>query len=173
MSIVDALLFLDRGESAGVTASVDLRDVVNETVETFRPLALGKGIDLRAECGDEQRISAPPETAAIVLRNLVENAIRFTDSGTVSVILQPGRLIVEDTGVGLAAVDRERIFERGYRSDSSRGSGLGLDLVRRVCERVGWQASAHESAGGGSRFEIVLVPGPGRNRWPNGKLTGR
>lgn len=161
MSVVDALLFLGRGGAAAVVR-VDLREIVNETVQLFRPLAEGKGLDLLVECGDEQWISAPPETAAIVLRNLVENAVRFTDQGTVRVILEPGRLVVEDTGIGLAGADLEKIFERGYRSDSSGGSGLGLDLIRRVCRRVGWQASAHQRPGGGSRFEISFdAPPPG------------
>jgi signal transduction histidine kinase len=78
----------------------------------------------------------------------------------VRVILEPGRLAVEDTGIGLAGMDRTRIFERGYRSDASPGSGLGLDLIRRVCARVGWQVSAHESSTGGSRFEILFSLAP-------------
>jgi signal transduction histidine kinase len=72
------------------------------------------------------------------------------------VLLEPGRLAVEDTGVGLAGVDRQRIFERGYRSDASAGSGLGLDLIRRVCDRVGWQVSAQQRPTGGSRFEVIF-----------------
>lgn len=164
MSVVDALLFLGRGESSDAPVAVDLCEVVDDIVQAYRPLAQAKGIELLAECGDEQWVTAPSEAAAIVLRNLIENAIRFTDHGHVRVTLEPGRLGVEDTGVGLAGVDRERIFERGYRSDSSRGSGLGLDLIRRVCDRVGWRVSAHQRSEGGSRFEIAMGPptdGPG------------
>ena len=156
MSVVDTLLFLGRGGSTDAAVRVDLRDVVNDTLEAFRPLADSKGIDLRAEFGDQQWVSAPPESAAIVLRNLVENALRFTDHGTVRIVLESGRLIVEDTGIGLQGVNPTRIFERGYRSDSSQGTGLGLDLIRRICERVGWQASAHQRSEGGSRFEIAF-----------------
>jgi signal transduction histidine kinase len=71
-------------------------------------------------------------------------------------VLAADRLIVEDTGVGLGGVDRDRIFERGYRSDASHGSGVGLDLVRRVCQRVGWRVSAHERPTGGARFEVLF-----------------
>jgi len=67
-------------------------------------------------------------------------------------------MTVEDTGVGLSDVDRDRIFERGYRGDASHGSGLGLDLVRRVCDRVGWQVSAHQRFSGGTRFEVMFAP---------------
>jgi len=160
MSVVDALLLLGRREPDAAAVRVDLREVVNETVQLFRPLAEGKGLDLLVECGDQQWISAPPETAAIVLRNLLENAIRFTDHGSVRVILEPDRVIVEDTGIGLAGVELQKIFERGYRSDTRGGSGLGLDLSRRVCSRVGWRISAHQRPGGGSRFEVAFGAPP-------------
>ena len=68
-------------------------------------------------------VTAPPGLAEIVLQNLIENALRFTERGNVRVVLEPGVLSVEDTGVGLAGVDSNRIFERGYRSDASHGSG--------------------------------------------------
>jgi len=158
--VIEALQLLDRKESASTAAAVDLRDIVGDVVETCRPVALAKGIELHAECGDEVLARAPAGMAAIVLQNLIENAIRFTQRGSVRVILEPGRLIVEDTGVGLAAVDKDRIFERGYRSDTSRGSGLGLDLVRRACARLEWQVSAQERPGGGARFELLIARPP-------------
>jgi signal transduction histidine kinase len=156
-SVVEALLFLGRDDSLNTAVPVDLRVLVHDTVEVYLPVAQARGIALHAECGGEQWVTAPPGTAAIVLQNLIENAIRFTDQGSVRVALAPGRLTVEDTGAGLSGVDRQRIFERGYRSDASPGSGLGLDLIRRVCNRVGWQVSAHERPGGGSRFEVVFA----------------
>ncbi len=155
-AVVEALLFLGRDDSLSAPVIVDLQTVVNDTVEVYLPLARAKGLDLLVECSGEQLITAPPGTASIVLQNLVENAIRFTDHGSVRVLLEPGRLAVEDTGVGLAGVDRQRIFERGYRSDASAGSGLGLDLIRRVCDRVGWQVSAQQRPTGGSRFEVIF-----------------
>ena len=155
-AVVAALLFLGRDDSLDTPVDMDLQTVVDDTVDLYRPLALSKGLDLQVETSGEQLITAPPAASSIVLQNLVENAIRFTDRGHVRVLLEPGRLIVEDTGVGLAGVDRSRIFERGYRSDASPGSGLGLDLIRRVCDRVGWQVSAHENPTGGTRFEVVF-----------------
>jgi len=156
-AIVETLLFLGREESGNTAVAVELRGVVKDTVEIFRPMAQAKGIELLAECGSEQWITAPPGTLSIVLRNLVGNAIRFTEQGSVRVLLEPGRLIVEDTGVGLSGVDSTRIFERGYRSDASQGSGLGLDLTRRICDRVGWQVSARPRSTGGARFEVIFA----------------
>lgn len=156
-TIVETLLFLGREESGDTMVAVDVRDVVRETVETFRPLAEAKGIELVADCIGEERIAAPPGALEIVLQALVENAVRFTEHGKVRVLVVPGKLIVEDTGVGLGGVDASRIFERGYRSDASRGSGLGLDLTRRICDRVGWQVSASPRSTGGTRFEVAFA----------------
>ncbi len=80
-AVVEALLFLGRDDSLNATVVVDLQTVVNETVEVYRPLARAKGLELQVECSGEQLITAPPGTASIVLQNLVENAIRFTDHG--------------------------------------------------------------------------------------------
>ena len=155
-SVVDALLFLGRDDSLNAPVVVNLQTVVKDTVEVYLPLARAKGLDLQFVCNGEQLLTLPPGAASIVLQNLLENAIRYTSHGSVRVFLEPGRLAVEDTGVGLAGVDLKRIFERGYRSDASPGSGLGLDLIRRVCDRVGWQVSAHERSTGGSRFEVIF-----------------
>lgn len=155
-AVVEALLFLGRDDSLNAPVVVDLQSVVNDTVELYLPVAHAKGLDLQVESSGEQLLTAPPAAASIILQNLIENAIRFTARGSVRVLLEPGRLAVEDTGVGLGGVDQSKIFERGYRSDVSPGSGLGLDLIRRVCDRVGWQVSAHQRPTGGSRFEVIF-----------------
>lgn len=156
-AVVEALLFLGREESGKGAVTVEVGGVVRDTLEIYRPVAQAKGIELFAESSSEQWITYPLGTLSIVVQNLVENAIRFTEHGSVRVLLQPGRLIVEDTGVGLAGVDANRIFERGYRSDASQGSGLGLDLTRRICDRVGWQVSAGPRSAGGTRFEVIFA----------------
>lgn len=155
-TVVEGLLLLGRDDSLNVPVVVDLQKVVNDTVELYLPVARAKGLDLLVASSGEQSLAAPSSAVSIVLQNLIENAIRFTARGSVRVLLEPGRLAVEDTGVGLAGVDQSRIFERGYRSDASPGSGLGLDLIRRICDRLGWQVSAHQRATGGSRFEITF-----------------
>jgi signal transduction histidine kinase len=157
--IVEAILFLGRGNATVPAVKVDLRAVVSEAVDDYRPVAQAKGIELHAEVTDEQWLTAPAGLPAIIVQNLLENAIQFTASGTVRMILEPGRLVVEDTGIGLAGVDKDSIFERGYRGDTSHGSGLGLDLIWRICDRLGWKVSAHERPGGGTQFVVLWQSG--------------
>lgn len=158
--IIEAIVFLGRSDATVRDVKVDLKTVVNDAVGDYRHVAQAKGLELHAEVADEQWVAAPTGLPAIIVQNLLENAIRFTPNGTVSIVLEPGRLVVEDTGIGLAGVDRESIFERGYRGDASRGSGVGLDLIRRICDRLGWEVSAHDRPGGGTQF-VVLWPVPG------------
>ena len=156
--IVEAILFLGRGNATVPAVNVDLRVVVSDTVDDYRHVAQAKGLELHAEIAGEQWVTAPTGLPAMIVQNLLENAIRFTPSGTVRIVLEPGRLVVEDTGIGLTGVDKASIFERGYRGDTSRGSGFGLDLIRRICDRLGWEVSAHDRPGGGTQFVILWPP---------------
>jgi len=153
--IVEAILFLGRGNAAVPDVKIDFRTVVREAVDDYRPVAQAKGLEVHAELADEQWVRAPTGLPGIIVQNLLENAIRFTNSGIVHIVLEPGRLVVEDTGIGLASIDKASIFLRGYRGDTSSGSGLGLDLIQRICDRLGWQVSAHDRLGGGTKFVVL------------------
>jgi PAS domain S-box-containing protein len=102
---------------------------------------------------------------AMVVRNLVSNALKFTDRGFVRVdaLLEPGMLVlrVSDTGIGIAAEDQEKVFEmfcQGDGSDSRRhgGTGLGLYIVRRIVERLGGNVQLESAVGEGSVFSVRL-----------------
>ncbi len=93
---------------------------------------------------------------ACVVNNLLLNAVNFTQSGSISVNLTPGELTVRDTGIGIPPQDLSRIFERRYRGAQSRGLGLGLYLVSRICDRLGWVIETETSEGRGTTFRIRL-----------------
>ncbi|MGQ4538589.1 sensor histidine kinase [Dermabacteraceae bacterium P7074] len=107
-----------------------------------------------------------------VFSNLIGNTFRHTPNGTPVEILigrqRDGLIAVEvrDHGPGIAIEERSRIFERFYRTDSSRqrptgqggGSGLGLSIAAKIVEQHGGQISVHETPGGGATFRIVLNP---------------
>jgi signal transduction histidine kinase/CheY-like chemotaxis protein len=97
-----------------------------------------------------------------ILRNLVENAIKFTERGTIAVTAQEGPqglvLSVSDTGPGIPANLRDDIFQEYYQSageKSAAGLGLGLAIVKRLATMLGLAVSVHDSAPQGARFEIA------------------
>lgn len=96
-------------------------------------------------------MAAPPAVLAVALANLIGNAFRYTQEGEVRIRILGDRVEVADTGPGIDPEDAARLFERGYRGQAasgSKGAGLGLAIVRRLCDLYGWQVS--------------LAPGPGR-----------
>ena len=108
--------------------------------------------------GDERRITQ-------VLLNLVSNAVKFTDHGSVVVSASAldgfFEVSVRDTGPGIAAADQERIFEEFRQVDSSNtrnkgGTGLGLAISRRIVEMHGGHISVESTLGAGSTFRVVL-----------------
>lgn len=93
-----------------------------------------------------------------VMGNLLRNASHYTERGQIRLILDAGGFRVEDSGPGIAADERERLFDSFVRGSAARGEGLGLglSLVRRICEQQGWHIEAHNLAGGGSCFSVRL-----------------
>ena len=100
-----------------------------------------------------------------VFVNLLTNAIKYTEQGTVSIIVeeeeQHGRIIIRDTGIGIPEEDIPRIFERFFRVDKARsrsvgGTGLGLAIVKHIIEAHGSKVEVKSEAGKGSEFSFRL-----------------
>jgi signal transduction histidine kinase len=154
-SLIEALLFLARGEPEGPARLYSLDQVVKEAAEGIATAAAAKSIEVVLEVAPV-RSNGVAAMAACVVNNLLLNAVNFTQSGRILVQLTSATLLVQDTGVGISPQDLAHIFERRYRGAQSRGLGLGLYLVSRVCERLGWRITAESEAGRGTTFRIDL-----------------
>lgn len=122
-------------------------------------------LDDRSVAGDDCYADMEPSDASLVFDNLIENAIMYTDEGSILVAFEPRAheiaVIVKDTGIGIPQTDQSRIFERFYRVDKARsrevgGTGLGLSLVRHAVERSNGQVSVKSTPGEGSEFTVVF-----------------
>ena len=172
-ALVDDLLTLARVESQGTgqnTEEIVIRDLLDDIVEVLDEKIDAAGIDLVMELAPQvERIHADPRALEYVLRNLVDNAVKYTpEGGRVSVHIGPtesGDLEIQvlDTGVGIEEIHLPRIFERFYRIDKGRsrdvgGTGLGLSIVKHFSEALGGTISVESELGVGSRFRVVLPP---------------
>lgn len=171
---VQALLVLARSESdpkAAAPENLDVGECVDDATRPLLPALRAKGLELRVDVPQAATIRANRQALSLVLSNLLTNAIRYTRSGYVSVRCGEGRLTVADSGEGIAPAHLERIFGRFYRAgnagvqrgaeaspDADESLGIGLDIVRRVCERAGWGVEATSTSGKGSSFSIVFEP---------------
>ena len=155
-SLIEALLFLARGEPGGRPQPCALDQIVKEAVELISAGAAAKSLDLEVSV-QPVAVSGAPVMIACVVNNLLLNAVNFTQSGAIEVKLTPRELTVRDTGIGIPPQDLSRIFERRYRGAQSRGLGLGLYLVSRICERLGWIIETESAEGRGTTFRIRLA----------------
>ncbi len=169
--LVDGLLTLARADAGRLDLDlepIDLRQVVEETVDHFQVQAGRAGIELAAEVSDD------PVTAAVdplligrVLENLTANALRHTPrGGRVTLVGRVHeariRLEVSDTGEGIAAEDQPRIFERFFRADKARtraqgGNGLGLAICKSLVEALHGTISFQSAAGKGTTFVVEFA----------------
>jgi len=170
-SLVVDLLSLSRlereAEVAEEETSVDLRRAVLECIETLRPAAEQKKLNVHIDLLDEElRVPADHEAVRQIVDNLLSNAIRYTPADgdvTLRLARRDGEALleIEDTGVGIDPSHHERIFERFYRVDKARsrelgGTGLGLAIVKHVVRRLGGSIGLDSEVGKGSVFTIEI-----------------
>ena len=179
------LAAVDEGVFALAARSTDLDSLAAIVVDALRPWADGRRVEI--ELDDEGAVvEADAEQLGRAIRNLVENAIRFSPEGG-TVVVRTGAvgstavLQVEDEGPGVPEHLRERIFDRFFRADPSRtrstgGSGLGLAIARHIAEGHGGRVRVVPREPGGSIFVLtlpaVLRPHPGRRARRGGGRGG-
>ena len=135
---------------------IDVVEVVEPVLERARRRS-GREIVLRVQRG--VAVEGRPEALARAVRNLVDNAVKFSTDGPVEVVIDGGSVTVHDAGPGIPDADRERVFERFHRLEDDRdepGSGLGLAIVRHVAEAHGGSVWARDSPLGGAAVGIRI-----------------
>ncbi|WP_295548318.1 ATP-binding protein [uncultured Pseudacidovorax sp.] len=165
--LVEQLLTLARNEAqaaAGAEAAqVDLTALAREAIADAVPGAESRRIDLGLARADAVCLAGHVDALRILLRNLVDNAVKYTpEGGRVDVTVQQEEggsalLVIEDSGPGLAESDRERVWDRFYRAPDAgaSGSGLGLAIVRSVAQLHGAELALDRSATlGGLRVRV-------------------
>ena len=138
----------------------DLREIARAAVAELAPGALARGTEIELDADGAARIEGHPELIAVLLRNLVDNAVRYGPAGgTVRVELRGTELSVADQGPGIPPEARARVTERFFRlpGTEASGSGLGLSIVERIAALHGATLALDEGAGGrGLRVEVAF-----------------
>jgi signal transduction histidine kinase len=169
LHLISDLLFLaqvDAGKLDFELGPVDLEEIVEECVETSLPTAGAKGIALTARTERVPKLQGDRARLVQVLDNLVSNALKFTPSGgRVEVRLQAvdGAAVVEieDTGLGLAEDEQDKLFERFFRSSRAAenaipGTGLGLAIAKAIVERHGGRIELDSTLNVGTTVRVEL-----------------
>lgn len=154
---MEALLFLAREDGGYPSEELSLHQVVADTADGLRELIGARPIELVVSA-QPTVLRAPRGMAVCVVSNLLLNAIRHSERGRIEVHVDPRRLLVQDSGIGIPPPDLEHIFERRFRGPQSAGQGLGLYIVKRICDRLGWSVSVSSAPGAGTRVELLFRP---------------
>lgn len=166
-SLVDALLDVSKLDAKAVTLElrpVDAVTLAERVVAEYTPAAKRKGLALRI-MPSAAVVRTDPVLLSQLLRNLVDNAVKYTATGSIGVEMRREgplvRIIVRDTGEGIPAAERERIFEEFYQignpeRDRTRGLGLGLAIVRRIAHLLGTEVALESEVGRGSAFSVTV-----------------
>jgi signal transduction histidine kinase len=164
--LIDDLRTLSLSESGALKLqreSVDLRDLIQETIAVFQSTADIAGVQLVVDVQpDLPLLEVDPLRLRQVLSNLIANALRYTSrDGQIQVraiVEQADRIavIVGDTGRGISPEDLPHIFDRFYKSSDSRGTGLGLAIARNLVIAHGGEISAQSELGRGTTITFTL-----------------
>ncbi len=173
--IINRILVISRLDSKTIRfnpSRMDLMDLMKDVLKLIEPSSTSKGIRITLD-GKGAIIRGDREGLTEVFTNIVENAIKYNKPGgavDISVSEFGGRAVVtvEDTGIGIPEGEIERIFDRFYRVDASRGvtvgSGLGLSIVKTIVEAHGGRIEVKSELGKGTAFKVLLPSGmEGRN----------
>ena len=167
---------IDAGALKPVLAPFALADMFGRLQSDFEAEAAAKGLRLTVE-GGANVVTSDALLLERILRNLLSNAVRYTTEGAVRLTAAPAgdgvRIEVSDTGIGIRAEDRQRIFDEFFQlgnpaRTSAKGMGLGLSIVQRLCALLGYELALASEYGRGSAFGFTVPPGaapePGPDR---------
>ena len=164
--IVAQLLTMARLEPAAVPmdrAPVDLAVFLRNELAELTPLALDRQQELTFELDEaaDYHLRADAPSLGILLQNLLSNAVQHTPAGgliKVALLAEPQSIClqVEDSGAGVPAEQREKLFERFYRQGSGQGAGLGLSIVQRIVELHGGEIMLADAPAGGLQVSVRL-----------------
>jgi len=195
LAIINDILDFSKVESGKMTleeTGFELQATVEDALGLFAETARSKGLQLASLVAEEvpQVLGGDPGRLRQVLVNLIGNAIKFTESGQVTVRVQPIgmqtdsirlRFTVEDSGIGIPAEAQSRIFEQFSQADESMsrrygGTGLGLTIVRQLVEMMGGDLGVTSTEGAGSTFWFTVrlkrLPAQETTPLPAGRAAG-
>jgi two-component system, sensor histidine kinase and response regulator len=166
LTMVNMLLEVYRYEAGRKTlafAPVNLGELLQEVVQELSPIAQDKSLKLELEQPEPVTVKGDRLELRRVFTNLIGNAIKFTDAGAVTVRLKPqdepegGAIAIEDTGAGISLEDQQHLFQSFSQGNHRKGgSGLGLQLSRRIVEAHQGKIEVSSEVGKGSVFTIQL-----------------
>lgn len=159
VQMVLCFLRLDSDFTDYVIKEYMVDDIIRPAVRRLAPQFIMKKLSLEYEQTDEVALT-DEKWLGFVVEQVLSNAVKYTSAGSISIKCDGDRLVISDTGIGIAAEDLPRIFDKGYTGFNGRAdrkaSGIGLYLCRRICDNLGHSIKVESAAGQGTTIIIGL-----------------
>lgn len=156
-ALVESFLILAREGDTGLPEEdFPVSRVVRDEIEKARPFLGCKPIELRLQQVADFQLHAPSPVLSVMLGNILRNACYYTETGSITVKVERGRIAISDTGVGISKEELAKIFEPFFRAGDRKteGQGIGLSIVHRLAERYGWPVKLESEVGEGTTATI-------------------
>lgn len=164
LSLIETLLVLARDSETSEQPSehIEINQLLPPLIQqTNRTHNADQHVEITLQETATFEVNAPSQAVNIVIGNLLQNACNYTDKGKIVVEVKAGSISVSDTGSGIAEDALERIQQPFQRSNNQvDGYGLGLDIVRRLCERFGWELNMNSQINQGTEVTVNFNPTP-------------
>jgi signal transduction histidine kinase len=154
--LTEAFLLLARESDQALPRDwVSVNEVAAAEIRRAEEIAADGSVSVNYRPDCRLLVLAPEKVLASVIGNLIRNGISYTDAGTVCVSIEPGRVVIQDTGPGMAPEEVEKVFTPFYRAGRRRGGhGVGLTIVKRLSDRFGWPVQVASEPGRGTRVTV-------------------
>lgn len=155
--VTPALLALAR-ETTTSTCAVDVTQELRRQLESHAHLLNGKPVQLEVRLPSHYQLEADPALLRVVLGNLIRNAYSYTDEGRIEITLEGSDFLISDSGRGIDPELFRNLFEPYL--PGARGSGIGLSLVKRICQRYRWQLAVESTGSSGTLIRLRFAASP-------------
>ena len=160
--LLEALLLLSKDQEPKISDEpISVNLLVKQQLSQIKRLFEHKEIQVEQLNVADLKRKVPERLLAICINNIVMNAFNYTEKGTIQVSINQTGISVSDTGKGIEAESLKRIFEPFFRADRDdnevKGFGLGLSIVQRICEQMGWQVSIESQPQHGTQVTLQLI----------------
>lgn len=161
IDMTSALLLMGREASTDepLIQKCDVCDIVSHIIDMHRHL-LSAQTSVSLVCSSHPHIAAERTLFGIVVANLIRNAFTYTPTGSISITVEDHSLTVTDTGTGIHSEQIGKVFQRHFKGSGSTGSGIGLSLVKRICDRYGWETIIDSTEGMGTSAQLIFIRHP-------------
>jgi signal transduction histidine kinase len=156
VNLTSALLLMARENTDElIVQTCDVCEVVGTSVEMNRHLLSDK-TSVETVCHAHPLLATERTLLGVVVSNLIRNAFTYTPSGTVLISVEENKITVSDTGTGIRSDEIGKVFQQHFKGSGSTGSGIGLSLVKRICDRYQWETLINSTEGHGTSVQLIF-----------------